>query len=270
MNYIKIKNLTYKYDNVNIFENLNLEFNSSKCYLITGLNGCGKSTLLKLIGGKMLAQHDSVSVLNKDPFRDTSLNKHIAYLNNDWGTRTVAYCGYNIPLQSHIKVKEMMMKIKEEYPERNEELLNVLKINPEWSLNAISDGQRKRVQIYLALIKPFDICLLDEVTINLDIIIKNELMNYLKKESIENKACIIYVTHIFDGLDKWCDNLLYLRKNGSIGFFDEKPKDNIYDFLLKKIYQEDKYEIEKVNDMSIFKNSGYNSGVLINFNYIMP
>ena len=53
---------------------------------------------------------------------------------------------------------------------------------------------------------------IDEITVNLDILVKNRLMQYLKKECIQNNACIIYITHIFDGLDDWCDYLYYINK----------------------------------------------------------
>ena len=267
-NYIDVKNLHFSYENKKIFENLNIEFKKGKKYIIVGLNGCGKSTLLKLIAGKTLCTYDSIKVLNKDPFRDTSLNNNIAFLDNNWGMTSVAFAGYSLPLQSGLKVGDMMVKLKETFPDRNKELIDVLNINTEWKLNCISEGQRKRVQLYLNLIKPFDICLLDEITVNLDIIIKDRFMNYLKKECEKNNSCIIYITHIFDGLDNWCDNLLYLKQDGTVGYFDKKPNEPLYEFLLDLISSEkiNKYEDEVYkNREKIEKNAGgYTSGTLIN------
>lgn len=269
MKYIEIKDLTFQYEgSKKILKNINLDFHSNCRYVIVGLNGCGKSTLMKLIGGKTLCPYDAISVLGKDPFRDTCLNNHICFLDNQWGTTTVAYVGYNMPLQSGMQVKEMMVKLKQDYPERNEELINVLKINPEWRLNAISEGQRKRVQLYLGLIQPFDICLLDEITVNLDILIKDRFMNYLKKESMERNACIIYITHIFDGLDDWCSHLLYMNRSGIIDYFKEKPNEPLYPFLLEKMKQEDYdfVEEEENKDHASKKNAGgYSHGVLIDY-----
>ena len=82
---IEINNLNFKYDNKIIFNNLTLDLYSNHCYVLAGLNGCGKSTLMKIIGGKCLCEYDKVKVLNKDPFRDTSLNNDIAYIDNYWG-----------------------------------------------------------------------------------------------------------------------------------------------------------------------------------------
>ncbi len=267
MKCISIENLTFYYDNIKFFENLNLELYEKKCYVLSGLNGTGKSTLLKIISGKTLAPYDSVKVYNKDPFRDTSINKEIVYITNEWGTRTVAYCGYNMPMQSSIKVKEMMIKLKKTYPERNKELISILEINEEWSLNEISEGQRKRVQLYLGLIQPFKVCLLDEITVNLDLLIKDKFMNYLKKECIERSACILYVTHIFDGLDNWCDDLIYLnhKKHFEIIPIHKIPNSNLFSFLLLKFKEENFHNDETMIKPSMKNAGGYSDGVLINY-----
>lgn len=281
---ISINNLTFSYDNENplsksIFKNLSIDFDCGNRYIITGLNGTGKSTLLKLIGGKKLTPYDSVKVSNKDPFRDTSCNKDIAYINNDWGTQTVAFTGYNMPLQSSLKVKDMMTKIKLEYPNRNKELIYVLGINEEWAMNEISEGQRKRVQLYLSLISPFKVCLLDEITVNLDILVKHRFMNYLKKESIVNNACILYITHIFDGLDDWYTHLLYLKRDTSIIATTKESiiasqEKNIYNFLLQSFLKESQEEntlTEKPEqELSKYTRNagGFSNGTLINYKII--
>ena len=269
---IYINDLTFKYLDQEIFKNLNMSFQASKRYVVTGLNGTGKSTILKIISGKSLCPFDTVSVLGCDPFRNTSSNMNIAYLSNEWGTKTVAFTGYNMTIQSDIKVKDMMINLKLSYPERNKELIQVLSINPNWNMNAISEGQRKRVQLYLGLIQPFKVCLLDEITTNLDILVKHKFMSYLKKESIENNACILYVTHIFDGLEEWCTDIVYIKKNRDFEMIDytsmiNKNKDlSIYNLLLDKFIKEDgDYEKEDIKPKYKKNAGGYTSGVLIDY-----
>ena len=269
---IVIDHLTFSYntdtDYKNIFNDLCLDFYFNNCYVITGLNGCGKSTLLKLIGGKTLAKYGSINVLNKDPFRDTSLNNDITFINNEWGMRTVAYSGYNLPLQSSMKVKEMMTSVQDMYPERAQELQNILCINLDWRLNSVSEGQRKRIQLYLCLLKPFKICLLDEITVNLDIVIKHQLMQYLKKEVQKRECCVIYVTHIFDGLDEWCDQLVCLGTHGAETFLASSVIP-IYPFLVNKLCAESvaysgSEPEEKHYDIVRHNAGGFAHGVLIN------
>lgn len=166
-----------------------------------------------------------------------------------------------------------MVELRKTYPDRDNELRKVLGINLEWSLNSISEGQRKRVQLYLGLIKPFNICLLDEITVNLDVLVKTRLMNYLKKESIENNACVVYVTHIFDGLNDWCSKLIYMKKNNEIfvNTIESIPDMDIFGYLLREFTSEyDESEIEEEqNKLTISRKNagGYTPGVL--HDYIM-
>ena len=270
---VQITKLDFHYDLKRIFTNFSLRLEYGNCYVVSGLNGCGKSTLLKLISGKKLCPYGSVNVCGKDPFRDTSTSNEIAYLSNDWGTNTVAYSGYNIPIQSSIQVKDMMVELRKTYVDREHILRKVLGINLEWSLNSISEGQRKRVQLYLGLIKPFKICLLDEITVNLDVLVKTRLMNFLKTESTENKACVVYVTHIFDGLNEWCSKLIYLKKNNDIFMhaMESIPGRDIFTYLLQEFMSEsDECEMEieeEENKQPINRKNagGYTPGVLHNY-----
>jgi CCR4-NOT complex subunit CAF16 len=85
-------------------------------------------------------------------------------------------------------------------------------------MHQVSDGQRRRVQIFLGLIRPFKILLLDEVTVSLDVVVRQDLLRWLKNESETRGATILYATHIFDGLDDWPTHLHYLCNKGCTGW----------------------------------------------------
>jgi len=85
-------------------------------------------------------------------------------------------------------------------------------------MHQVSDGQRRRVQIFLGLIRPFRILLLDEVTVSLDVVVRQDLLRWLKQESETRKCTIVYATHIFDGLDDWPTHLHYLNNKGRTGW----------------------------------------------------
>ena len=266
MKCVQLDQLCFGYDNNIIFENLSLDMHTKKRYVLAGLNGCGKSTLMKIMAGKVLCTPGQVKVFDKDPFRDTIVNKDVAFINNNWGTQTVAFSGYNMPLQSSLRVNEMMVKLKEQYPERNKELLEVLGINPTWRLNSVSEGQRKRVQLYLNLIQPFKVCLLDEITVNLDLLVKDRFMRYLKKETEQRDCCILYVTHIFDGIDDWATDLIYMKKDQQIETVAASSIPNIYRFLLERFSDEHDSTVTEQEEQQATegrKNAGgYSHGVL--------
>jgi len=218
--HINVKDLTFSYTGREpILRNLNMQLtNGARCLLI-GANGAGKSTLLRILAGRHLTKpDDAVQILGRSAFHDTRLNFERSYLDTDWGMRTVAFAGYGCPLQADIPVHGMMEKLQAEYPERRDELIRLLGIDPKWRMHQVSDGQRRRVQIFLGLIRPFKILLLDEVTVSLDVVVRQDLLRYLKRESEERGATILYATHIFDGLDDWPTHLHYLCNKGNTGF----------------------------------------------------
>ncbi|CAM9816632.1 unnamed protein product, partial [Chrysoparadoxa australica] len=213
--------------------NLNLP-KGSRCLLI-GANGSGKSTILRVLGGRHMAKPDeAVVVLGMNAFRDHRLNMQRAYLDMDWGMRTVSFAGHGVPLQADIAVKDMMVKLQNEHPERRDELIDMLGIDPEWRMHQVSDGQRRRVQLLLGLIRPFQILLLDEITTSLDVIVRRDLLEWLEKESNERGATIIYATHIFDGLDGWPTHLTYLTAEGRTGWQGRVEELPLYRELVEK------------------------------------
>ena len=196
----------------------------SRCVLV-GANGAGKSTLLRILGGRHMHDDTAAFILGHNAFRATSfLNNRRQYLDPNWGLRTVAFAGCGVAYQADIPVGEMMQKLQEEFPQRRDELLDLLEIDPDWRMHKLSDGQRRRVQLFLALIRPFQVLLLDEVTAVLDVLCRQRLLAYLRRECEERKCTMIYATHVFDGLDAWSTHMLWLRKcpvAGSVGFFGE-------------------------------------------------
>lgn len=236
-NAIEIENLTFAYHSDNsgssfrdpsrdndVLKKLNLSLATGSRCLLIGANGSGKSTLMKILAGRHLTSSGSngeksaVKVLGLNAFHDTKLNFHRAYLDCDWGMRTVAFVGAAVPLMADIAVRNMMEKLQASYPERREELLRMLGVDLDWRMHQLSDGQRRRVQIYLGLLRPFKVLLLDEVTTSLDVCVRQDLLRWLVRESDERGATIIYATHIFDGLDDWATHLFYLTDSGDCGW----------------------------------------------------
>jgi len=75
----------------------------------------------------------------------------------------------------------------------------------------ISDGERRRVQLAMGLMANWDVLLLDEVTVDLDVLVRADLLKFLKNDSMQREATILYATHIFDGLDTFPTHIAHMR-----------------------------------------------------------
>lgn len=235
-----IENMTFSYNNSNngyqksppILQDLNLNLPAGSRCLLIGANGSGKSTLLRIIAGRHLVSNGRCHVLGLSSFHDTRLNFYRAYLDCDWGMKNVAFVGGSVPLMADIPVYKMMEQLQLQYKDRRDELVELLNIDLyNWYMHQLSDGQRRRVQIMLGLLRPFRILLLDEVTTSLDVCVRQDLLQWLRKESVERNATIIYATHIFDGLDDWASHLYYLTNKGQCGWQGTMDELEIYHTL---------------------------------------
>lgn len=97
---ISVKDLTFAYEPKNvILRDFNLSLPTGSRCLLIGANGSGKSTLMRILAGRhLVAAENTIKVLGLNAFRDTKLNFHRAYLDCDWGMRTVAFAGAGVPL----------------------------------------------------------------------------------------------------------------------------------------------------------------------------
>lgn len=97
------------------------------------------------------------------------------------------------------------------YPGRRDELVEILDIDMAWRMHTVSDGERRRVQLAMGLLRPWRILLLDEITVDLDLLTRSNFLDFLKRET-ESRACtIVYATHILDNLAKWPTHLVHMH-----------------------------------------------------------
>lgn len=202
MTAIEVTGLTFRYpsDTRVVLEDVTLAVPRGARCLLIGANGAGKSTLLQILSGKYLLPQETVRVLGRAAFHDTTL------------TRDRAFLGGGFPLDIDIGVDEILARASDVDPARRDRLVRVLDVDTGWRMHRVSDGQRRRVQILLGLLRPVSVLLLDEVTTDLDVIARADLLEFLREESDERGLTIVYATHIFDGLERWATHLCHIAR----------------------------------------------------------
>lgn len=95
-------------------------------------------------------------------------------------------------VKSDLTVEYLLMSMgSQRWPERTAKLLQVLDVDIHWRMHQRSDGQRRRVQLVMGLLQPWDLLLLDEVTVDLDVLVRAEFLNYLREETEQRGATIV-------------------------------------------------------------------------------
>ena len=136
----------------------------------------------------------------------------VAYLGGTWKRRRTGFEGV-CPYSMDCAASEMMAKWQEQFTVRRDELVKVLGINLKWRMHECSDGQRKKVRIMIKLLRPFQLCVIDEFAADLDIFSRKRFFDYLTRECEKRGASVVYCTHIFDQADEWASHVAFMQLN---------------------------------------------------------
>jgi CCR4-NOT complex subunit CAF16 len=197
---IEIANLSFTYARARlpVFSGLSLSIPVGARCLLLGANGTGKSTLLRLIAGRHLIGDDVIRVLGRPAFADTTLSGYVGFL------------GGAFPFCADISVAEILAGRPGIDPARRSHVLKILEVDTAWRMHQVSDGQRRRVQLLLDLERPLKLILLDEVTAELDVLSRADLLRFLRDESQQRGVTILYASHVLEGLAAWATHLAFL------------------------------------------------------------
>lgn len=200
---VSTTSLTYTFpDRTTGLSDITLSLPARSRTLLIGANGAGKTTLLRLLAGKRLAPAKSIAIGGVDPF--TTGLEGVTYLGLEWVLNAI--------VRIDIGVEELLRSVGgDAYPERRDELVSVLDIDTTWRMHAVSDGERRRVQLAMGLIRPWTILLLDEITVDLDVWSRSQFLGFLRRETECRECTVVYATHILDNLAGWPTHLVHMH-----------------------------------------------------------
>lgn len=211
----RMENLSSGYEQVRVFEGLNLTIEEGKVTTIIGPNGCGKSTLLKTIGRILKKQQGTVYL--QDQNMQNLSTKEIA--------KKLAILSQTPIAPGQLKVEELIAYGR--YPHRNnvnrltkkdEEMIEwALKVTNTMEyrnreLSQLSGGQRQRVWLAMALAQETSILLLDEPTTYLDMAHQLEVLEIVKNLNEEHRCTIVMVLHDINHAARYSDHLIAMRQ----------------------------------------------------------
>lgn len=187
MSNIKISNLSFKYsDSIeNIFNNLNLDLDSSWKLGLVGRNGRGKTTFLNLLQGKLQGTGAIQSKLEFNYFPLNVKNKEQLTL---------------YALEEHVQFDQWEL----------ERELNLMQVDTNliWRpFNTLSGGEQTKVLLALSFINKDAFPLIDEPTNHLDEKSRIQVVRYLQKHS----QGYIVVSHDRDFLNQITNHILAIE-----------------------------------------------------------
>ena len=208
---LSTKNLSKKYDNKTVINNVTISLPSNGIFGVLGKNGAGKTTFLAMLMGLIKPTSGNISIFEKSlESRKYEILKEINFQSP------------YVELPKKMTVEQNLSFYSRLYGVKNfskviEALVNELKINDLLKKNygSLSAGQKTKINLCKALLNKPKLLLLDEPTASLDpetsIFIRNYLLEYQKK----NSSSILITSHNLNEVQAMCSNIILL-KSGEI------------------------------------------------------
>ena len=190
------KSIKYSYNSNNSFEFPDFCLESTEDLLIIGDSGVGKTTFLNILGGLLLPQSGSIT-LNGTNYSDLSSKDLDKFRGKNIGIIFQSpYFVNNLNLMDNLLFSLFLSK---NHQDKNVviELLNQVGLkNKIYSKpNDLSQGEKQRASIALALVKKPNLILADEPTSSLDDNNCDLVVSLLKEQSQLSKCKLIIITH---------------------------------------------------------------------------
>ena len=207
MKAIKCVNLTKCYKNLTAVDNLNLDVENGELFALLGVNGAGKTTTIKML-----------STLTQPTSGEAFLNGYSIIKEKQKVKEIIGVSPQETAIAPNLIVEENLDFIaslygfnKEKRREKIEELTKTFSLESVLKRKAgkLSGGWQRRVSIALSLISEPEILFLDEPTLGLDIIARNELWSFI--ESLKGKITIILTTHYLEEAEALSDRVAIMK-----------------------------------------------------------
>ncbi|MBL6590318.1 MAG: ATP-binding cassette domain-containing protein [Flavobacteriaceae bacterium] len=192
---VKTASLKFSYYGKKYFNFPDINLNSGENLLIIGNSGIGKTTLLHLLGGILKPESGSINISGTDisEFSDTDLDKFRG--NNIGIVFQKPHFISSLTINENLKLAQYLSPSKISGDAKK--ILESLNIKDKYQQkpNQLSEGEKQRASIALALINSPSLILADEPTSSLDDFNCNNVIKLLKKQAKDHKAQLIVITH---------------------------------------------------------------------------
>ena len=189
---IRLQDLVMEFDGERILDGINLYFNDKEFLTLLGPSGCGKTTTLRIIGGFLTPTSGKVIFDGKEV-------NHVPPYQRQVNTVFQRYALFpHLDVYDNIAFGLNVAKVpKAEIHERVHEMLGIvgLKGYENRRVDSLSGGQQQRVAIARALVNRPKVLLLDEPLAALDLRLRKDMQNELKRIQQAMGITFIYVTH---------------------------------------------------------------------------
>jgi ABC-2 type transport system ATP-binding protein len=215
-----VTNLTKKYGDTTVVDNLNFSIDKPGVYALLGTNGAGKTTSIRIMLG-MLASNGGEVMWKGKPL--DAINTNIGYLAEERGL----YPKYTLldQLLYFAKLKKVPKKLameRIEYWAKRLEVTEYLfppkvkgKTPKMKSADQLSKGNQQKIQLMAALLSDPELLILDEPLSGLDPV-NSDLFKSIIREEISKGKYLIMSSHQMQIIEEFCEDITILKRGKTV------------------------------------------------------
>ena len=201
--------ISREHDIIKAVENVNFTLERGELVGYIGANGAGKSTTIKMLTGILVPTSGHIDVMNLTPYLHRKENaRRIGVV---FGQRTQLW--WDLPVIDSFELLKHIYEIPENRYKQNLEFFSeLLQLRSFLStpVRKLSLGQRMRCDLTAALLHNPEILYLDEPTIGLDVVAKEQVRQFLKQINAERQVTVILTTHDLNDVEQVCQRLIII------------------------------------------------------------
>ena len=217
---IEIQGLKKSFDKVKALNGVDLDIQQGEFLGLLGPNGAGKTTTINILTGLVIREEGITKIFGKDTVKDYRFTRSkigiaAQELSIDW------FFPLEKLLMFHAGYYGLPPRVAKK---RVDKIINKLGLSDKRNarLRQLSGGMKRRYQLAKALVHDPEIIILDEPTAGVDVELRHELWDYLRKLHVEGKT-ILLTTHYIEEAELLCERVAIINKGKIIK--DGAPKD---------------------------------------------
>lgn len=244
---LSVDNLTKDFKKGRGVFDINFDLYEGEIFGIIGESGAGKSTILRILMGFLKPTNGASSIKGIDAYKDAMETKeYVSYIPGEFSL---------FDLKTGTDFLNFMSKLEELDDSNANELIQRFQLDVKAYPKRMSKGMKQKMSIVTAFMKDVPIYLLDEPSIGLDPLMREELINLILEYNKRGKTFLI-TTNDYEEVRRLCDRVLIISKGKVVDVINIKEMLNSsvsnFEFILPNkndLSKLNKFNISLINDV---------------------
>lgn len=216
MSIIEIKNVTKRFNDKLVLDNVSYEVEKGEIFGFIGPNGAGKSTLINIMTSLLEPDSGTVKICGYDILKESIKAKEcIGYVPQDISLLEELTAYDNLEFFGAfygLKGKQLKERIKEAL-----EVTGLLDKKKE-KVKKFSGGMKRRLNIAAAIMHHPKVLIMDEPTVGVDPQSRNHIFNFTKNICKEWGTTVIYTSHYMEEVEELCKRVFIVDLGREIAY----------------------------------------------------